>query len=259
MLVINGNVGFQTEDFTMPLLPRTLVLLKPDQLHRPISCNLFTPYERYTLHVKSSILDSISTPSSKLVDAFNFSQISHYKMLAANEMQQLITLFDKTQSLIDSSDYFGKDILIRNSLSELLVLINRLFLKQDISLQDYSRVYSKLTSDVIRYINAHIREKISLEQLSIHTYVNKHYLSHIFKQETGKTIYKFILNKRLTYANKLLLDGESPSEVCFLCGFNDYSNFYRAFYNEYGISPREYQKKQCSNLLMFDIDNSFNR
>ena len=53
-------------------------------------------------------------------------------------------------------------------------------------------------------------------------------------------IYRYIQKKRLLIARQLLARGRRPNEVYSACGFSDYAGFYRAFRNEYGISPREY-------------------
>ena len=40
----------------------------------------------------------------------------------------------------------------------------------------------------------------------------------------------------------MILDGKNATQACYDCGFNDYTNFYRAFKAEYGISPRQIKK-----------------
>ena len=54
----------------------------------------------------------------------------------------------------------------------------------------------------------------------------------------GIGVYRYIMLKRLLIAKQMLTDGTPPGEVFSLCGFRDYTNFYRAFKAEYGISPR---------------------
>ena len=66
------------------------------------------------------------------------------------------------------------------------------------------------------------------------------YLCRIFKATTGTTINKYITAKRITISKSLLSQGYSVNEACEACGFNDYSNYLKAFTKAVGISPKKY-------------------
>ena len=85
-------------------------------------------------------------------------------------------------------------------------------------------------------------DDLSLELLASKFYVSKYHLSHEFGKAMGTGVYRYIMLKRLLVARQLLLKGMSAGEVCSKCGFKDYTNFYRAFKDEYGISPSEVNK-----------------
>ena len=70
---------------------------------------------------------------------------------------------------------------------------------------------------------------------------------HLFKEETGYTLYNYILKKRVMKASDLLKSGMLAGEVCAQCGFGDYSSFVRAFKKEFQLSPKQYYK---SNILL---------
>ncbi len=239
-LFLGGNVSFQVEDYTVDLVPNSLIMLKPNQLHRPIIRNMDAPYDRYMLRFSPALLDSISTPRLNLAACFQ-SQVFEPKRLPFAEKQELEAQYERLLFRVLSRE-FGSDILAKAALLEAIVVICRLFLKPSPDVAGLSVVRSQLTADVIQYIDGHIHENISLSDLAAEVHLSKHYLSRLFKQETNISIYKFILQKRIIYARELLIKGVSPSDVYFMCGFSDYSNFYRAFRNEYGISPREYQR-----------------
>ena len=98
---------------------------------------------------------------------------------------------------------------------------------------------SPLVSQVLRLIDEHYSEELSLESIAANFFVSKYHLSHEFSRAVGTSVYRYIMIKRLLMARQLLLGGMSPSEVYGRCGFKDYTNFYRAFKAEYGVSPRE--------------------
>ena len=73
-----------------------------------------------------------------------------------------------------------------------------------------------------------------------HFYLSSSYLCRIFKDETGTTINRYITAKRISRAKALLAEGYSVTETCGMCGFQDYSNFLKAFTKAVGISPKKY-------------------
>ena len=94
-----------------------------------------------------------------------------------------------------------------------------------------------LTGKIIRYINRHITEKISLEETAKKFFISKYYLCRLFKKQTGLTVTSYINSKRIAMAQHLLSRGEPPTEVAYSVGFCDYSTFYRAYVKETGRAP----------------------
>ena len=94
--------------------------------------------------------------------------------------------------------------------------------------------------EILSYINTHISENLTLEELSAHFFLSSSYLCRIFKATTGTTINKYITAKRITISKSLLSQGHSVNEACEACGFNDYSNYLKAFTKAVGISPKKY-------------------
>ena len=97
-----------------------------------------------------------------------------------------------------------------------------------------------LVSQVLAYINGHYAEEITLDHLAQRFYVSKYHLSHEFSRVVGSGVYRYILLRRLLMDRELLLQGTPPGETSLRCGFQEYSNFYRAFRGYYGVSPRAY-------------------
>ena len=99
---------------------------------------------------------------------------------------------------------------------------------------------SKLVKVISNYLDAHLAEPISLDELSQTVFLSKYYLERVFRRETGVSIYQMLLQKRMIHARNLMQEGVPLTSVAQRCGFSEYSGFYRAFRNEYGISPRKY-------------------
>ena len=99
-------------------------------------------------------------------------------------------------------------------------------------------------NEVIRYINTHITEPLSLDVLSEQFFISKYTLLHDFKSYANISVYQYILSKRVLYAQLLMQRGISPGSASKQSGFNDYAGFYRAFVSQNNISPQTYYE-QC--------------
>ncbi|MBE5862663.1 MAG: helix-turn-helix domain-containing protein [Lachnospiraceae bacterium] len=98
-----------------------------------------------------------------------------------------------------------------------------------------------LVEKVNAYVEEHLEEPITLEQLAEHVHVSKYHFLRKFKELTGVTAHEFVMNKRLIRACELLQKGESVTSVYQSTGFSDYSVFLRNFRSAFGISPSQYR------------------
>ena len=93
-----------------------------------------------------------------------------------------------------------------------------------------------------QYLDEHYMEKISLEALSGLFYLNKEYLSKLFKQEYSVSIFDYVDFLRIEKAKKLLIEtNKSIGEITEELGFYDESHFNRKFRKMTGTAPREYK------------------
>ncbi len=100
---------------------------------------------------------------------------------------------------------------------------------------------------VDRYIAEHIGSPISVDDLADVLRCSKFYFLREFKKLVGITPYQYLMNKRLEQAKVLLSSPQSNiASVGLELGFNDQSHFTRAFKNQFGMTPRQYQKQADS-------------
>ena len=162
----------------------------------------------------------------------------NYQRLAPTPRQHVTDLMERLVAETNSADY-GSDLASIGCLIQLLVELNRQAANsaQHHELTDKS---GPIVTNVLNYINDHYHEELSLDMLASRFFVNKYHLSHEFNRLVGTSIYRYVIQKRLVIAKQMLSDGLPPTDVYQHCGFGDYSNFYRAFKAEYGISPKDF-------------------
>lgn len=229
--LIGGSVEYWVEGSQYRLEKGDIFLVRPMELHRPI-VRPEGEYERIVLWIRKEYLESMSTEETDLSACFGTEakllRPSHtrYHSISARLFELVSEFSGKEQ---------GRELAAKGLLLQFMVELNRLA-AQSASLP--RRSGSALVGKVIAYINAHGSELLSLDDLAGRFYVSKYYLSHEFSRETGVSVYRYIMLKRLLAARQLLAQGLPAGEACYQCGFRDYAGFYRAFKAEYGISPK---------------------
>lgn len=104
--------------------------------------------------------------------------------------------------------------------------------------------YSKLTKDIIDYIELHLEEELSLSYLADYFCKNASTMSHSFARETGCSLTSFIQQARIREAVRLFNTTDfSVSDVAVMVGYQDFSYFSKIFSAQIGMSPREYKKR----------------
>lgn len=104
-----------------------------------------------------------------------------------------------------------------------------------------------IIGSVILYVDHHIGEPMSLDQLAKEAGISKYQLIRIFRSETGITPWKLVQERRLEKARELLEAGMPPAQVAAESGFYDQSHMGHVFQQELGMSPGEYQEKNFMN------------
>lgn len=102
---------------------------------------------------------------------------------------------------------------------------------------------SRRVQKVKSYISKHYRDDVRLTTLSDIAGMSPSAFSRFFKLHTGRNLSDYIIDQRLGFASRMLVDStHSISEIGFACGFNNLSNFNRIFKKKKGCSPSEFRE-----------------
>jgi AraC-like DNA-binding protein len=102
---------------------------------------------------------------------------------------------------------------------------------------------SRRVKTVHEYIEQHYKEKIKLSDMAVLVYMTEGTFSHFIKRRTGKSFTDYVLDVRLGYAVRLLVDSTHPvAEIADLCGFNNLSNFNRIFKKKL-LTPKDFRNQ----------------
>lgn len=94
------------------------------------------------------------------------------------------------------------------------------------------------------YLDTHYTEKITLDDLAERFYINKFYLTRVFKEQFGLSVTSYLVQLRITQAKRLLRFSDASMEaVAQECGLHDANYFSRLFKKIEGITPGEYRRR----------------
>ena len=134
---------------------------------------------------------------------------------------------------------------IKCAVLQFLLFLTRNFLEKNSSVYATHTVVNENMKLAIGYIQAHLQEKLSLDQICAEVGLSKYYFIREFKKTTGMTPITFINSLRCEDAKKFLLQRKSSvHEIAMQCGFENDSYFSKIFREYTGVLPTEYRDRQ---------------
>lgn len=108
---------------------------------------------------------------------------------------------------------------------------------------DFAQIkHSDVVFKAMEYIRQNYDRKLSLEDIAQHVYLSRSYLSSLFREEAGQTLFSYINQVRVEKSKLFLMNPSSSlAEVAALCGFEDQSYFTKVFRKITGLSPKQYR------------------
>ena len=155
------------------------------------------------------------------------------------DASQYATILTDIYTLASSSDYI-RDMRINGKLNDLLTLL----MESSWHREAHTNAPKKMDiSSVKSFLDEHYKEKLSLESVASHFFIDKHYLARLFKEHYGVTLVTYLQQVRITHAKRMLrFTDKSIEEIGLECGIGELNYFSRVFKKLEGVSPSEFRK-----------------
>jgi len=225
-ILISGDCEYWIEEKRYELMPLDAVIIPAGTLHRPV-VKPGAEYKRIIIYISN---DFFTNENKVLFDCFapvqsDRSHLIRFVNPYSSEMSNLIPRIIEDEAQESS---YGAGIIRRLRVTELLVLLNRALKSNQASYTALSS--SNKTVEQIRdYIDSNLTSDLDIDTIAGALYLNRSYVMHLFKQETGTTIGNYITEKRMFLANKYIKEGHPKGEASLMAGFPSYSAFHYAF------------------------------
>lgn len=218
-----------------------LVLIQPHVLHKTTEAH--SPYhERILINFKEPFMEPIQhTILEGLYTAFEEGPILHPD---ARELMLIESIMEKMLREQKQPGH-GTKGYVRMLLGELLLMIYRHVQQSDGKSRttEHPTTLHRKVSDIVKYINEHFREPMSLKGLSGNFHISPYYLCRIYKEVTGFGVIEYVNSLRVQEAQKLLKSSRlSVTDITEKVGFDSSTHFGRIFKSVCGMSPLQYRK-----------------
>lgn len=215
-----------------------IITVPPGVSHRPILPEkMTTPYERDVLWVSMEFVETVNgmypDPTAALRDH------SVPVRTAGTRWEFLGDMFRKGV-LEEEERRPGWEIAVMGNALMIFAHLKRAYIERSAGTMKAEK--PELLDRITDHIERNYASHITIDDLARSFYVSNSTISHLFKQKMGVSIYRYITQRRLIAAKCLIAEKIPMEEIAHKVGFADYSTFYRAFRQEFGISPRQFSQ-----------------
>lgn len=245
LIHLSGNTSYSIEGQTFDLQSDDIVFVNAGEVHRPIFHDNST-YERIIIYISKEFLAEYSQSDNDLSYCFRnaMENDSHVLRLHSFKNSKVASSVTKLMNNL-GKDAYANELFMQVLFLEFMVELNRAAISDEIEYISTNYAGSK-TSEIINYINEHLKDDLSVDTIAEQFYLSRYYLMHTFKNETGYTIGNYITIKRLALAQSLIDQDVSITIAAEQSGFGTYSTFFRAYKKTYGTSPKKKAASQAS-------------
>ena len=199
--------------------------------------------DRILIRFAPFILEYITSPTIQKVFKKMFEQ-RHISIPNTEALHTVVRLLNTIVKTSHEPITLFQQLRLRYELPKLLVLLaEHSAPPRRASTAQTKEEKEQHVEEAAAYIDAHFKEKLSLDIIADAINVNKFYLSRVFNEVMGVSIVKHISTRRLAEAERLLrVDLHSITQVSQMSGFSSMSHFIKQFKEAYGMTPGEFRQ-----------------
>lgn len=182
--------------------------------------------------------------ADKVLDEIGQNAWQNFTVRSALQLCNLI--FFSSLSQEEGEDYYIYNVeqLVNTygNFQEMLQQLRDLLRESHAGEEDNKAFTNAAFMKLMKYIDDNYRNEISLTSAAQMLHMNANYVSQLFKRESGITFVRYITQKRLEDAKKLLVTTQKPlTDIALDVGFNDTFHFVKTFKKFIGMTPGQYR------------------
>ncbi|MBO5240541.1 MAG: helix-turn-helix transcriptional regulator [Clostridia bacterium] len=238
LYVIKANGNIVTHEKIRPLKKGALYFVGAKKSHYTVPDNI-DQYVRDKLFLPVSRFEAIRTicdTNQRFKELFESDQLV-YAQIPTQEQPQLEQIFLELKNHQDDERY--SEAMLVSVCAKLFVYLDKYAMK-NLPVSTSSNFVFK----AIEYINQHITEALTVDEICTEVFISKYYFCRKFKETTGLSVMEYILSTRLSIAQEMLLNKKlTVSQISDRCGFSSLAYFCNVFKQKNGITPLQYRRQ----------------
>ncbi len=232
-----GGLEYLLEDRKYVIHDGDLIFLPPGIIHAPIVSEKNTvTNSAYVMWIHAAFLRTLCGNRIPL------DELTSPLLFAAADVQWNFVRKCFTRALKESEEKQpGWELLLHGYAAHLVACVYRAYKLQDDTAND--DLSDNLLEQVLDYIQKNIYKKVTIADTAAHFHVSESTISHLLQKEIKISFYRCVKQRKLMESKKLIASDVPIQKVSKMIGYQEYSSFYRAFREEYGISPLQFRKE----------------
>ncbi len=236
VILLSGRVDYMVERASFSLRPWDILLVGHHVIHKAL-IDQSQPYERVILYLDRQYVER-AMPNVGLRDCFERAdRLSRYLLTPDQAERETLAKLLAALDREAADSQFGAGALRDTLVLQLLIAVNRMSLRGAAQEEIPSPQYDPKIAQTLSYINENLSRPLTVEALAERVYLSKYHFMRLFKAQTGSTVHAYVRQRRLLYAAQLIRRGVSVNKAAADSGFEEYSTFFRAFRECFGVSP----------------------
>lgn len=239
--LISGQRAYFIKDRSYLISPGNLVFINKKDVHKTMVVGE-PGHERIVINFSDRMLgeDQLKYLSTLLASFFYTTPVFSLKLPQQSFVK---TLLEKMSTELEQKQA-GYEVYIRLLLIELLLFSGRLAQTQLPEVKEQSSPLHRTVTEVIRHINDHFQEPLSLNGLAAQFDVSPYTLSRAFPKITGFTLVEYVNTTRIKEAQRLLTETDlKVIQIADAVGFESIAHFGRMFKKLVNLTPHAYRKQ----------------
>lgn len=245
VIILKGKGHFIINDEKVLVSEGNVLILNPGTYHRSIPDSPHTLTECYLAFTD---VDFVNAPRNFFPFFHGQKMLSKLPERVKKEIFQLCCSIDRESQSRNPGRYF----MLKAYLIQVICLLLRFDRQEEIADQHCLAGYEfkspnkkYVVQQIMKYMENHYKEKISLDQIAENMYLSPFYISKLFKSETGDTPINYLISLRMEKAKELLDQNSTLSiqEAAAAVGYEDAYHFSKLFKKYYGLSPLYYKAR----------------
>mgnify|MGYP001638860893 CR=1 FL=1 len=238
-IYISGAVDYVVEDHFYPLESGDIIVITPHEVHKAVIHGQ-TEYERFYFLVPTDVAAVFPSPALREYAAVKRRVPTRIRLPEA-ERTEMRTLLNRLSALCGGEEDYSSALMCHGIFLQFLSLLLRQAERTESRADAGDFPVNPLIRDVLVYVDQHLPQLQTVQEVAAHFHVSVPYLSHLFSHSIGTPLKSYIQIKKIALAKQLLDSGKSVTYACYESGFSDCSYFIRIFRRHIGVTPFRYR------------------